>query len=70
MREAKTYSMEIAGREMTIEAGRFAEQASGACSVRYGDTIILAAMVAAKEPREGADFRRYDQDLSFVGRGG
>src|SRR5436190_24391818 len=41
---------------MIIETGRLAEQASGACTVRYGDTIILAAMVAAKEPREGADF--------------
>src|SRR5947209_10159298 len=48
--------MEIAGREMTIETGRLAEQASGACYVRYGDTIILAAMVASKEPREGVDF--------------
>src|ERR1700730_6847581 len=48
--------MEIAGREMTIETGKLAEQASGAATVRYGDTIILAAMVAAKEPREGADF--------------
>src|SRR5438552_14583472 len=41
---------------MILETGRLAEQASGACTVRYGDTIILAAMVAAKEPREGADF--------------
>src|SRR6476659_2511148 len=48
--------MTIAGREMTLEKGRLAEQASGACMVRYGDTIILAAMVAAKEPREGTDF--------------
>src|SRR5437870_380596 len=48
--------MEIAGREMTIETGRLAEQASGAVSVRYGDTIILAAVVSAKEAREGVDF--------------
>ncbi|MGA7729857.1 MAG: polyribonucleotide nucleotidyltransferase, partial [Chloroflexia bacterium] len=56
MTEPKQFSTTIAGREMTIEVGRVAEQASGACTVRYGDTIILAAAVAAKEPREGADF--------------
>jgi polyribonucleotide nucleotidyltransferase len=56
MTEAKTYSTTIAGRELTIETGKLAEQASGAVTVRYGDTIILAAVVAAKEPREGVDF--------------
>ncbi len=56
MKEVKTYSMTLGGREMTIETGKLAEQASGACTVRYGDTIILAAVVAAKEPREGTDF--------------
>lgn len=54
--EPKKYTATIAGREMTLEVGRVAEQASGACLVTYGETIILAAMVAAKEPREGADF--------------
>src|SRR5687767_8484210 len=41
---------------MKIETGRLAEQASGAVTVQYGDTIILAAVVAAKEAREGTDF--------------
>ena len=54
--EPRQFSINLAGRELTIEVGRVAEQASGACTVRYGDTIILAAVVAAKEPREGADF--------------
>ncbi len=56
MKEEKTYSATIAGREMTIQTGKLAEQAAGACTVRYGETIILAAVVAAKEPREGVDF--------------
>ncbi len=56
MNEDKTFSATIAGREMTIETGKLAEQASGACTVRYGDTIVLAAVVAAKEAREGTDF--------------
>src|SRR3954470_10975297 len=56
MNEEKTYTMTIAGREMTLQTGKLAEQAAGACTVRYGDTILLAAVVAAKEAREGADF--------------
>jgi polyribonucleotide nucleotidyltransferase len=56
VREEKTYSANIGGRELTIATGKLAEQASGAVTVRYGDTIVLAAVVAAKEAREGTDF--------------
>jgi polyribonucleotide nucleotidyltransferase len=55
-RHVHTVSAEIAGRTLTIEAGRFAEQADGAVTVRYGDTVILATVVGSKEAREGADF--------------
>ncbi|MEI8306160.1 MAG: polyribonucleotide nucleotidyltransferase [Chloroflexales bacterium] len=51
-----TVSAEIAGRTLTIEAGRFAEQADGAVTVRYGDTVLLATVVGATEAREGIDF--------------
>jgi polyribonucleotide nucleotidyltransferase len=56
VKELKTYNITLAGRELTIETGKLAEQASGAVTVRYGDTILLAAVVAAKEAREGTDF--------------
>lgn len=56
MREEKKYSANIGGRELTLATGKLAEQAAGAVTVRYGDTIVLAAVVAAKEAREGADF--------------
>ena len=56
MREERQYSATIGGRELTIATGKLAEQASGACTVRYGDTIVLAAVVAAKETMEGRDF--------------
>ncbi|GAB4425346.1 MAG: polyribonucleotide nucleotidyltransferase [Chloroflexi bacterium OHK40] len=58
MTERKIFSVsaEIAGRTLTLEAGRFAEQADGAVTVRYGDTMLLATVVGAKEPREGVDF--------------
>ncbi len=46
----------IGGRVMSIETGRVAEQANGAVLVRYGETIILATVVASAEPREGVDF--------------
>ncbi|MFN5927338.1 MAG: polyribonucleotide nucleotidyltransferase, partial [Roseiflexaceae bacterium] len=55
-RKVFSVSAEIAGRTMTLEAGRFAEQADGAVTVRYGDTMLLATVVAAKSAREGVDF--------------
>ena len=55
-RQVFSVSAEIAGRTLTLEAGRFAEQADGAVTVRYGDTVILATVVGAKEAREGIDF--------------
>ncbi|UCF78851.1 MAG: polyribonucleotide nucleotidyltransferase, partial [Candidatus Eiseniibacteriota bacterium] len=44
--------MELAGRNLTIETGRVARQASGAVTVRYGDTVVLVAAVASDEPLE------------------
>jgi polyribonucleotide nucleotidyltransferase len=53
---AITHEAEIGGKPFSMEAGKLAEQADGAVIVRYGDTVVLATAVAAKEPREGADF--------------
>ncbi len=50
------HEAEIGGRIFSMEAGKLAEQADGAVLVRYGDSVVLATAVAAKEPREGADF--------------
>lgn len=44
------------GREVTIETGKLATQADGSVVVRLGDTMLLATVVSAKEPREGAAF--------------
>jgi polyribonucleotide nucleotidyltransferase len=55
-RQIHSVSAEIAGRTLTIETGRYAEQADGAVTVRYGDTLLLATVVGAKEQREGIDF--------------
>jgi polyribonucleotide nucleotidyltransferase len=46
----------IAGRVLSLEAGRVAEQAGGAVLVRYGDTVVLGTATASSAPREGIDF--------------
>ena len=48
--------MNLAGRPLIIESGRVAHQASGAVTVQYGNTMVLAAVTANKEVRAGADF--------------
>ena len=52
----KSYSMELGGRTHTLEFGKYAEQASGSCFVRYGDTCVLTTCTVAKTPRPGIDF--------------
>ncbi|HWE77335.1 MAG TPA: polyribonucleotide nucleotidyltransferase [Pseudolabrys sp.] len=44
------------GRKLTLETGRMARQADGAVLATYGETTVLATVVAAKHPREGVDF--------------
>jgi hypothetical protein len=51
-----TKSVEIGGKLLTIETGRFARQADGAVMARYGDTMILVTAVAAEKAVEGQDF--------------
>jgi polyribonucleotide nucleotidyltransferase len=48
--------VEIGGRILSIETGRFAKQADGAVMVQYGDTMVLATVVASKEVVEGQDY--------------
>jgi polyribonucleotide nucleotidyltransferase len=44
------------GRKLTLETGRIARQADGAVLATYGETTVIATVVAAKEPKEGVDF--------------
>jgi polyribonucleotide nucleotidyltransferase len=48
--------LDWAGRKLTLETGRIARQADGAVFASYGDTTVIATVVAAKEPKEGIDF--------------
>ena len=52
----KAYSMEFAGRTLTLEFGKYAQQAGGSAVVRYGDTVVLVNATASDKPREGVDF--------------
>ena len=54
--EHKAFSLDIAGRTLTIETGKYAQQANGSCIVRCGDTAVLVTATASKEPRAGIDF--------------
>lgn len=47
---------DLAGRKLSVECGKVAKQASGAVTVRYGDTMVLATACASEEPREGVNF--------------
>ena len=52
----RRFEMEVGGRPLVIEDGKMAKQANGAVLVRYGDTVVLVAVTASAEPREGVDF--------------
>lgn len=52
----KKFQYKLAGKDLLVSIGKVAEQASGACLVKYGDTVVLATATASKQPREGIDF--------------
>ena len=52
----KSYSMELAGRTLTVDIDRVAKQANGAAFMHYGDTVVLSTATASEKPREGIDF--------------
>ena len=52
----KSVSLEVAGRTLTIETGLIAEQAHGAVTVRYGDTMLLGTVVGEQQAKEHVDF--------------
>ncbi len=56
MNNPKQFQLEWAGRTLEVEVGRLAGQADGACTVRYGDTVVLATAVQAKSARDGVNY--------------
>ncbi|GHU74151.1 polyribonucleotide nucleotidyltransferase [Clostridia bacterium] len=70
--EPKTYSTTLGGRTLTLEFGRYAQQAGGSVLVRLDDTVMLVCATASDTPREGTDFFPlscdYEEKLYAVGR--
>ena len=68
----KSFSMELAGRTLTVDVGRVAAQANGAALMHYGDTVVLSTATASDKPREGIDFFplsvEYEEKLYAVGK--
>ncbi len=68
----KTFTMELAGRTLSVDIGRMAAQANGAAFMRYGNTVVLSTATASEKPREGIDFFplsvEYHEKMYSVGR--
>ncbi|MCI8866223.1 MAG: polyribonucleotide nucleotidyltransferase [Lachnospiraceae bacterium] len=68
----KSFSMELAGRTLTVDIGRVAKQANGAAFMHYGDTTVLSTATASSKPREGIDFFplsvEFEEKLYSVGK--
>ena len=68
----KKFTMELAGRNLTVETGKLAQLANGSALVRYGDTVVLSTATAASSPRDGIDFFPlsvdYEEKLYAVGK--
>lgn len=68
----RTYSTQVAGRNLSVEIGRVAELANGAALVRYEDTVVLVTATASDKPRDGIDFFPlsidYEERLYSVGK--
>ena len=68
----KTYSMELAGRTLSVDIGRVGKQANGCAFMHYGDTTLLCTATASDKPREGIDFFplsvEYEEKMYAVGK--
>ena len=68
----KSYSMELAGRTLTVDIGRVAKQANGAAFMHYGETTVLSTATASDKPRDGIDFFplsvEFEEKLYSVGK--
>ena len=68
----KSFSMELAGRTLTVDIGRVCAQANGAALLKYGETTVLSTVTASDKPRDGIDFFplsvEYEEKMYSVGK--
>ncbi len=70
--ETKKFEIEIGGKTVTVETGKYAQSTNGSVTVRCGDTMLFVHCVVSKEPRVGIDFFPllidYEERMSAIGR--
>lgn len=68
----KTFTMELAGRTLSVDIDRVGKQANGCAFMHYGETTVLSTATASEKPREGIDFFplsvEYEEKLYAVGK--
>ena len=68
----QTYSMELAGRTLSVDINRVGKQANGCAFMHYGETTVLSTATASDKPRDGIDFFplsvEYEEKLYAVGK--
>ncbi len=68
----KTFKFTVGGKEVTVETGKYAEQANGACVIRCGETAVMVTVCMSPTPREGMDFFPlqvdYEEKMYAVGK--
>ena len=68
----KSFTMDLAGRELRVDIGRVAAQANGAAFIHYGETVLLCTATASDKPRDGIDFFplsvEYEEKMYAVGK--
>jgi len=69
---SKIYTVQLGGRELSVEIGKLAELANGSCLLKYGDTVVLVTATASGKVREGIDYFPlsvdFEERLYAVGR--
>jgi len=69
--QKQVFSMDWAGRKLTVEVGELAKQANAAALIRYGDSVVLSTATASKQPKQ-ADFFpltvNYEEKMYAVGK--
>ena len=72
MFEHKIFTMDLAGRELSVEIGKIAQLASGSAHLRYGETLVMVNVSQSAQPRDGVDFFPlsvdYEERLYSVGK--
>ncbi len=70
--ETKSFQIEIGGKTVTVETGKYGQSTNGSVTVRCGDTMLFVHCVVSKEPRVGIDFFPllidYEERMSSIGR--